>query len=63
MARFGKFQLPTKGVNPPPFLMWPIFGKNPIASHFAETTGGRPGPVLVCDTPQPPPPPPPGFER
>ena len=24
--------------------------------------GGRPGPVLVCDTPQPPPPPP-GFER
>ena len=22
-------------------------------------TGGRPGPVLVCDTPQPPPPPPP----
>ena len=24
-------------------------------------TGGRPGPVLVCDTPQPPSPP--GFER
>ena len=28
----------------------------------ARPTGGRPGPVLVCDTPQPPPPPP-GFER
>ena len=23
--------------------------------------GGRPGPVLVCDTPEPPPPPPPKF--
>ena len=31
----------------------------------AGSPGGRPGPVLVCDTPQPPPPPPPpaGFER
>ena len=33
----------------------------PVRRLGGETpdTGGRPGPVLVCDTPQPPPPP--GF--
>ena len=34
--------------------------------RWQEPTGGRPGPVLVCDpppAPPPPPPPPPSFER
>ena len=32
-----------------------------FAGLFPAARGGRLGPVLVCDTPQPPPPPPPGF--
>ena len=30
-----------------------------LSPRSPAATGGRPGPVLVCDTPQPPPPPPP----
>ena len=39
-------------------------GPSPISQcgQGGATPGRRPGPVLVCDTPQPPPPPP-GFER
>ena len=38
-----------------------VLGQGRIQS---QSPGGRPGPVLVCDTTQPPPPPlPPSFER
>ena len=36
------------------------FLEHPRHRDNAGDTGGRPGPVLVCDTPQRPPPPP-GF--
>ena len=37
-------------------------GGGGVGHWLWKPRGGRPGPVLVCDTPQPPPPPP-GFER
>ena len=38
-----------------------VYGWGVVHVCVCMSPGGRPGPVIVCDPPQPPPPP--GFER
>ena len=46
---FWKFQLRTKGVNPPPpFFEVANFRQNSMTSHFAETPPPPPLVVLLC---------------
>ena len=47
-----------EGEQSPPNQGMAWAGELNSSGHLPVTPGGWPGPVLVCDTPQPPPPPP-----